>query len=125
MSILDRFRKKLTPKARDLTDAARQDLTSIHTHPGYQVVLCIIEQVCEAAETKHFQMSPLNYTEAQIAASHTEARAMRLGFERVQKRIEYEINEGLGIPQPQGQPDLDDPHTVERLLDPIGWKQWM
>lgn len=123
MSILDRFRKKLAPKPRDLTDADRQDLTSIRTHPGYQVILSIIEQVCEAAETKHFQMSPLSYTDAQIAASHNEARAMRLGFERIQKRIEYEINEGLGLPQPQGQPDLDDPRTVERLLDPIGYER--
>jgi len=123
MSLFEKLRRKVLPKAQDLSTADRQDLTSVRTHPGYQVLLNIMEQICQVAETELLRLDPLRYSEAQIAAQQSTARAQRIFFERVQKRIEYEINENLGIPQPQSQPDLDDPRTVERLLDPIGYKQ--
>lgn len=123
MSVFDKFRKKFAPKAQDLTDADRRDLTSIRTHPGYQVLLNVMEQICQVAETELLKLDPVRVTTQQIAAQQSTARAQRIFFERVQKRIEYEINESLGVPQTHGDPDLDDPRTIERLLDPIGRMQ--
>lgn len=120
MGLLSKFRKSVQPKkVSDLTEADRQDLVTLMTQPGFQVILNIMEQMCEVAETEHFKLNPLHSTPTQIAASQSIARSQRVFFERVQARINWERNEALDTPQPTGDPDLDNPETIERLLDAV------
>ena len=99
----------------ELSQQDRQDLLSYSSSPGYQVMLNIMEQLCEAQETKHLQARGAD----EILDSHAETRAFRVFFERFQKRVNWEIGEAVGAPDNPTSFDLDDPETVERLLNPL------
>lgn len=101
-----------------LTNRDRQDLVSIREMPGYEVVIKLAEEECESFTTELINADAAN--ETQIIARFRMAKAAWQFFIRLQKRIEFETNETDHIEVPSyGQPDLDDPAVLGRLVDPL------
>lgn len=74
-----------------LTEADRQDLLSIRHHPGYEVIRKVMEQ-----EAETFTTSLLNAkSDEEVLQAQRMAKAAWNFYLRVQKRIEFEVNEEI------------------------------
>lgn len=80
-----------------LSERDRQDLVSIRHHPGYEVIRKVMEQ-----EAETFTTALLNAkSDDDILQAQRMAKAAWTFYLRVQKRIEFEVNEQIYLQQEQ------------------------
>ena len=81
--------------AEPLSERDRQDLVAIHKHPGYAVVLKVMEQEAEVFTTALINAA----SDEEILQAQRLARAAWQFYQKVQKRIDFEVNEQIFISQ--------------------------
>lgn len=103
-----------------LTVPDKVDLLAISKHPGYEVLLKVMERLCEAKTT-----DIMNADSANAEAVRSAQIAMKAAWQfytTLQQAVLIEIDSVSG-PQEhfesQSEPDFDDPATIDRLFDPL------
>lgn len=85
--------------------------------PGWILILDIMEQICEFAETQHLALDPLKYSSDQVARSHAETRGQRLMFERMQTKLALEQGAVIAALRTEDKAEPAEP-SDENIEDP-------
>lgn len=86
-----------------LAEVDRQYLVSLRSHPGYPVLLTLMEQACEEFATAVINADPANHDD--VLAKQVMAKSAWTFFTKVQKRVEYEVSEAIAAQDPP-EPEL-------------------
>jgi len=124
-----RFEVKRAYTAEPLTNADRSELEEVRNSSGYEVIRAIMERTCEGFVSALINTNPEN-SDA-VLARHKLAHAAWKFYESFQLQVDAEINinriQREETQQLEAQlknvlnpkmPDLSDPDTLNRLLDP-------
>ena len=93
----------------ELSHAERMSLAGLVNHPGYQVLLDVMEREREKEVTALLKTSPADHNA--IIGAHNTARAYAVFVERLQKTVNFEINEALATIE-----QLQHPEPSEDIL---------
>lgn len=124
-----RFELKRAYTAEPLSSADRAELEEVRNLPGYEILRAIMERTCEGFVSALVNTDPKD--KEAVLARHMLAHAAWKHYESVQLQVDAEINinriQREETRQLEAQiekalnpkmPDLSDPDTLNRLLDP-------
>jgi hypothetical protein len=99
------------PARLNLNDVQRQSLYQMVQHPGYTVLLDMMESFCFEQENVVMNTPPAD--EKNVLAEHRVGRGMWLFFLKLQNQVRYEINELFAPPEPPAGDPLEFTGGIE------------